>query len=83
MESERIGKPYVVMEALGYLIGTVVAETPFELQLGGDAVWVRSMGTMTQAMTTGMVIECHPVPYAAVKDHAIRYLFPWPHEVPK
>lgn len=81
--SEKVGKAFVVQEALGFLCGTVVEETPFGLILGADAVMVRDMGPLTQAMRTGQVNECHPVPHVEIKDHAIRYLWPWPHKVPK
>lgn len=77
------GDRVLVMEALGYFIGTVVEMTPFQLKLGEDAVWVRDLGPMRDAIRTGKVNECHPLPYVCIKDHAIRYVAPWSHATPK
>lgn len=79
----EIGNVVLVQEALGYFVGTLVAETPFHIILGDDCVWVRNMDTMTNAYRTGRVQECHAMPNRKIKDHAIRHIGPWPHKAPK
>jgi hypothetical protein len=79
----EVGKPVLIQEALGYFIGTLIEETPFHVILGADCVWVRDMGTMDGAVTSGRVNECHRMPHRKIKDHAIRHIGPWSHKVPK
>lgn len=83
MRQRETGKPYLILEALGYYIGTLVDETPFEIHLGPDAVWVRDMGTMGEAMGTGRVNQCFSMPNTDIAQHARRTITPWPHKVPK
>lgn len=79
---KRVGHKFLVLEALGFIIGTVVKETPFELCFGSDAVFARSLGDYRDAIRTGQVVEFHPDPFVTIKDHAIRKITPWNHPVP-
>ncbi len=82
-DQEKVGKVWCFQEALGYIIGTLVEATPLLYTLGEDAVWVRDMGTMTNAMRTGQVTECHAIPHDEIERHAVRHKWPWPHKAPK
>lgn len=81
-QESKIGRVFFVQEALGYMIGTVVEETPFALYLGADSCWVRDLGPMADFMANGTVNEFHPMPNMIIKDHAIRFMFPCPHPSP-
>jgi hypothetical protein len=83
MHEDEKGKVWAFQEALGYLIGTVVEATPLCYVLGDDAVWVRNMGAMSDAMRTGHVQECHALPGVQIERHAVRYKWPWPHKAPR
>jgi hypothetical protein len=76
------GDVIVVQEAHGYLMGTVKAASVFGIKFEADSVWVRNMGEMTTAMRSGTVTEAQILPSVCVRDHAIRYWWPWPHAVP-
>jgi hypothetical protein len=73
----RVGQKWVFQEALGYIIGTIIQETPMMITLGEDAVWARDLGNMSEFNRTGNAVEVHPVPYLEIERHALRYK--WPH----
>lgn len=76
------GDVVLVMEALGYKIGTIWRLTPFKVVLGPDAIWARNLGQYNEAFRTNRIQEGYQDPWAEMERHAIRYMTPWPWTTP-